>query len=74
MKRILMFNIYKGESKYVGEGVDVPVVTQGDTIDEVTRNIKEALALHLEEEDLSEYGVAPNPSVLVNFELDMAHA
>ena len=74
MKRIIQFKIYKGENYYIGECVDLPIVTQGKTLDEVAANIKEALSLHLEGEDLSDLDLAPDPSVLVNFELEMAHA
>ena len=39
MKRIIQFHIFKGEWQYVAEGVDLPVVTQGATLDELVRNI-----------------------------------
>ncbi len=74
MKRIIQFKIYKGENYYIGECVDLPIVTQGKTLDEVVSNIKEALSLHLEGEDLSDLDLASDPSVLVNFELEMAYA
>ena len=70
MKCIIQFKISKGEKYYIGEGIDLPIVTQGKTIDEVALNLKEALALHLEGEKLSELDLAPNPSALVNFELE----
>ncbi|HEV2380596.1 MAG TPA: type II toxin-antitoxin system HicB family antitoxin [Terriglobia bacterium] len=58
------------ESGYVAECVEVPVVTQGETLDEVTVNLREAVALHLEGEDLSRLGLAPWPTILVTFELE----
>ena len=73
MKRIIQFRVYKGEKYYVGEGVDLSIVTQGGTIDEVVSNLQEALTLHLEGEDLEELGIVSNPSALVNFELDTAY-
>jgi len=69
MRNIIQFHIFKGENKYVAEGIDIPVVTQADTLDELTMNIKEATDLFLENEELSEFGIEENPSVLVNFEL-----
>jgi predicted RNase H-like HicB family nuclease len=33
--------------------MDLPVVTQGNTLNELKANLEEALALHLEGEDLS---------------------
>ncbi len=64
MKNIIQFHIYKGESYYIAEGVDLPIVTQGKTLDELAKNIKEAVELQLENENLS-----PNLSILLNFEL-----
>jgi len=74
MKHIIQFYIHKGDNQYVGEGVNLPIITQGKTIDEVVKNIKEAVELHLEGENLSEIGLAKNPSVLVNFELEPEYA
>ena len=75
MKRIIQVHISKGESYYVAECVDLPVVTQGKTLDELKANLEEAIALHLDGEDLSEFELDPQPSVLVSFELDpLAHA
>ena len=61
--------ISKEGNYYTASGVDLPVVTQAKTLDELTRNIKEAVNLHLEGEDLTEYNLTPKPSVLINFEL-----
>ena len=58
------------ESGYVAECLEIPVVTQGRTLDEVTRNLREAVDLHLEGEDLAELGFAPSPNILVTFELE----
>lgn len=75
MKRIIQFHIFKGERQYVAEGVDVPVVTQGKTLDELVHNIQEAVALQLEGERLEDFDLAPDPSVLINLELaPLAHA
>lgn len=74
MKSIVQFNISKGDSYYIAEGVNVPVVTQAKTLDDLTENIREALALQLEGEDLEVFDLASNPSVLVNFELPKAYA
>lgn len=66
--------IHKGEEYYVAECLEVQVVTQGKTIDEVLSNLQEAVALHLEDEDLEELGLAPNPSILVTLELEPSYA
>lgn len=69
MKSIIQFHIYKGEKYYVAQGVDLPVVTQGKTLDELAENIKEAVELQLEGENLADFDLAPRPSVLLNLEL-----
>lgn len=66
MKRIIQFHISKGDKYYTAEGVDLPVVTQGKTLDELAKNIQEAVELHLEDENLSDLNIAPNPSILMN--------
>ena len=75
MKRIIQVRITKGESHYVAECLDLSVVTQAKTLDELVENLEEAIALHLEDEDLSEFELDPQPSVLASFELNpLAHA
>lgn len=75
MKNILQFQVSESDGGYVAEGISVPIVTQGDTLDELTTNIREAVMLFMEGEDLSELGYTSEPSVLVNFELpSLAHA
>ncbi|MEK7541972.1 MAG: hypothetical protein AAB533_03935 [Patescibacteria group bacterium] len=49
MKRIIQFHVFKGERQYVAEGIDLPVVTQGATLDELMGNIQEAVAVQFED-------------------------
>ena len=69
MQHIIRFHIHKGEKQYVAQGVELPIVTQGHTLDELMSNIREAVELQLEGEDLKDLGLADSPSVLVDFEL-----
>ncbi len=69
MKRIIQVYVSKGDKYYVAEGIDLPIVTQGKTLDELARNIEEAVELHLEGENPADFGIAPDPSILMNFEL-----
>jgi len=66
MKKIIQVKIYRGEKYYVAECLDLPVVTQGKTLDEVVENIEEAISLHLEGEDLEEWEILPDFTVLIN--------
>jgi predicted RNase H-like HicB family nuclease len=62
--------IRKSEKYYVAECLEIPVVTQGKTIDDTVKNLREAVALHLEGEDLSELGLAPNPTLIITMEVE----
>lgn len=70
MKSIIQFHIYKSEKYYVAQGVDFPVVTQAKTLDELVKNIKEAVELQLEGENLADFNLNANPSILLNMELE----
>ncbi len=70
MKRTIQVRISRGEDQFVAECLDLPVVTQAATLDELTQNIREAIGLHLEGEDLEALGLAPNPTVLATLELE----
>lgn len=66
LQRTIKATIRHGEqSGYVAECLEIPVVTQGKTLDEVTRNLHEAVELHLEGGILSELGLAPSPTIVV---------
>lgn len=69
MKRIIQISVSKSGKYYVAEGMDLPVITQAKTLDELTKNIKEVIELYLEGEDLTELDISPSPSILLNYEL-----
>jgi predicted RNase H-like HicB family nuclease len=60
--------IYRGDKYYIGECVDISVVTQGKTVDETIANLQEAVRLHLEGENLAELGFCSEPSLLIIME------
>ena len=70
MKRTIQVRIFRGESQYVAECLDLPVVTEASTLDELAANIREAIALHLEGEDLTELGLVKDPTVLATLEME----
>ena len=74
MKKIIQVKINKGDKYFIAECVDLPVVSQGKTLDEAVENIREAIELHLEGENLDEWDISPEYSILVNFELEPIHA
>jgi predicted RNase H-like HicB family nuclease len=74
MKKIIKVRIYKGDKQYVSECLDLPVISQGKTLDEAAKNIKEAIALHLEGENLEDWDILPDFMILADFEIEPVHA
>ena len=69
MKRTIQVRITKGEHQFVAECLDLPVVTQAASLDDLAVNIREAISLHLEDEDLAEPWFAADPTILATMEL-----
>jgi len=70
MKRtIINFNIRRGETKWVAECAQLPIITEGNTIDETCFNINEAVKLHLEDEDLEKLNISSNPAISINIDM-----
>ena len=55
------------EGGYVAECLEISVVTQGNTLDEISHNLIEAVSLHLEGENPAEFGLVAQPSLSVTF-------
>jgi predicted RNase H-like HicB family nuclease len=60
------------ESGYVAKCLQVPIITQGETLDETIKNLREATALYFEGENPAELGFFPNPTLVVTMELETA--
>jgi predicted RNase H-like HicB family nuclease len=54
---------------YVAECLELAVVTQGRTLDELVVNLREAVALHLEGEDPASVGVVAEPRIALTYEV-----
>ena len=76
LQRTIKAVVRPGEdSGYVAECVEIAVVTEGETLDDLMRNLKEAVELHLEGEDLTDYDLVPQPTIIANLEIDsLVHA
>lgn len=68
MKNILHFYVSKGDTQYVAECVELAIVTQGATLDELTKNIREATNLHLESLRTEKNSSVTSPLLSINFE------
>jgi predicted RNase H-like HicB family nuclease len=70
MSSIIQFTIQKDEDGvYCAKAVNHPIFTFGKTLPELEKNIQEATALYIDDEDLSSIGLSANPSLLANFEI-----
>ena len=74
MKKIIQVHVYKGEKYFIAECIDLPVVTQGKTLDELAENLKEAIALQLENENPADFNLVERPSILASFEVESSYA
>lgn len=65
--------VSRGARAFVVECLEVAVVTQGTTLDEAVANLREALALHLDGEDLGMFGLTAAPRLVVTYESPLEH-
>jgi predicted RNase H-like HicB family nuclease len=61
-------------SGYIAECREIAVITQGETLDETTLNLREAVELYLEDEDPAELGFTQKPAIVITFELQPEYA
>jgi hypothetical protein len=53
---------------YVAESLELALVTQGRSLDELLRNLRQAVRLHLEGEDPGLFGLTASPRITVIYE------
>lgn len=70
MLRAIQIRVFPGEqSGFVAECIDLPVVSQGETIDKALENVRQALELHLEDEDAESLGISMTAPLLTTLQL-----
>jgi predicted RNase H-like HicB family nuclease len=62
------------ESGYIAECMEIAVITQGRTIDETVNNLRDAVALHLEDENAADFGLQDKPILVVTMEIEPPYA
>jgi len=67
-RRTIHAAITRSDGWYSAECLEVAVVTQGRTLDETVANLRDAIALHLEDGDDSALGLLPPLTLHVTFE------
>ncbi len=72
MKNIIQFSISQEDGVYTASGLNVPIVTDGSTFEDLRDNIREAVHLYFEGESPETLGFGTTPSVLTNFEIPLS--
>ena len=60
--------VYESEGWFVAECLEVAVVAQGRSLDEILANLRGALALHLDDDERARVGLPSAPRLVVSFE------
>ena len=72
LREIIHCVVNSEDGVYVAECLEFAVVTQGKSLDEVVENLREAMALHLEDEDMNAIGFVDHPRIQIVVELPFA--
>ena len=57
--------VTKEDDHYLARAEGLSIFTEATSLDELKRNIREAVALHLEDGEHERYGLPPNPTIAV---------
>ena len=63
--------IHRADDCYVAECREVAVATQGRSIDQVVRNVRKAVTLHLDNENFEALGIAKHPRLRLIYDLPL---
>ena len=74
LQRTINALIKEYDGYFVARCMEISVVTDGPTLDETIANLREAIGLHLEDEDPAEFGLVPNPGLQITFQTVLAGA
>ena len=68
LRTVIHASVVESEGWYVAECLEAAVATQGRTLDEVLANLRAALELHLDRQELVRLGLAQAPRLVVSYE------
>jgi len=67
-RSFIVARAHRGEKYYVASCEDLGVFTQGETLEELRRNLREAVDLSLADGENEEYGLPPSPAIWFVYE------
>jgi predicted RNase H-like HicB family nuclease len=73
MKKIIKIEIYHDGEFYCARCVGYDIFTQGQTLDELVHNVKEAVALYFEDESADLEGYDRSPAIFSMMDLGEVH-
>ncbi len=74
-KKILQVRVSRSDGAFVGTCDELNVVTQAETFEELERNVREAISLALDGDDLpDDFDLAERPAILATYEIETADA
>lgn len=68
----LHVTVSRSDGTFTAECLEVPVITEGADLDDLLQNLREALLLHFEDEDLALLGLARHLRLIVTAEFPLA--
>ena len=74
MKPSVTADIITSEGYYVASCREIFAVTQGASFEEMVANLQEVVQLFLEGENPADYGLVPNPSIVLVYECEPVNA
>ncbi|MGB5158466.1 type II toxin-antitoxin system HicB family antitoxin [Desulfobacterium sp. N47] len=69
MEKIIKAEIYNDGEYYCGRCIDFDIFTQGKSLDELVKNLKEAIQLHFEDDPDTLSRFIPHPTLFTMMDL-----
>ena len=72
LQRTIHAVVKKYDGYFVASCLEVSAVTDGRTLDELARNLQEAIGLYLEGENPADFGLVANPGITLIYQMGLA--
>ena len=73
MNKMIKADIYFDGEYYCARCIDLDIFTQGKTLDELAKKLKEAIKLHIEDDREALANYVPNPTLFTMMDLGEIH-
>jgi hypothetical protein len=72
LRDTLHVTVSRSDGKYTAECLELPVITEARDMNELVHSLREAIVLHLEDEDRTSLGLAQHLRLMITAELPLA--